>query len=81
MGDGQRQSRWVVGGGAIVLLVVAFPLWNEFRVPGNPVWNAFLAVFLVALVVVAVMLQRYFWKHPSEIGEARFDTTNSGEDR
>ena len=57
------------------------PALDEFRVPGNPVWNAFLAVFLVALVVVAVMLQRYFWKHPSEIGEARFDTTNSGEDR
>ena len=35
------------GGGATVLLMVAFPLWSEFRVSGNLAWNTFLAVFLV----------------------------------
>ena len=80
MSEGERQSRRAVGGGAMVLLIIAVPLWNEFRVPGNLVWNTFLAVFLVGLAVAAILLQRYFWKHPSEIGEARFDTSNSREE-
>jgi hypothetical protein len=75
MSEGQRQSRWVVGGGAMVLLIIAVPLWNEFRVPGNLAWNTFLALFLVGLAVAAILLQRYFWQHPLEVGEARFDTT------
>ena len=81
MSDAKHQSRWAVGGGAIVLLIIAVPLWNEFRVPGNLAWNTFLALFLVGLAVAAVSLQRYFWRHPSEIGEARFDTANRREDR
>lgn len=80
MSDRQQQNRWVIGGGALVLLVIALPLWNEFRVSGNLAWNSFLAVFLIGLGVGAVLLQRYFRQHASEIGEARFDTTNKSED-
>jgi hypothetical protein len=80
MGEGRRQNRWVVGSGSIILLIIAVPLWNEFRVAGNTAWNTFLAVFLVGLAVAAIVLQRYFWKHPSEIGEARFDTTKHRDD-
>jgi membrane protein implicated in regulation of membrane protease activity len=77
MGEGRQQNRRVVGSGAIILLIIAVPLWSEFRVAGNAAWNIFLAVFLVGSAVAAIVLQRYFWKHSSEIGEARFDTTNS----
>jgi hypothetical protein len=38
------------------LLVVAVQLWDEFRVSGNPVWNAFIAAFLVGLVIAAILL-------------------------
>jgi hypothetical protein len=62
------------------LLLIAVPLWNEFRVPDSPAWNTFLALFLVSLAVAAILLQRYFWRHASEIGEARFDTTSKGDD-
>ena len=75
----QAMDRWVVGGGAAVLLAIATPLWNEFRVPGDQIWNAFLALFLVALAVTAVFLGRYFYSHSAEVGEARFDTRNEGE--
>ena len=72
--------RRVVGGGALVLLVIAEPLWNEFHVPGNRGWNAFLALFLIGLGIGAILLQRYFRQHLSEVGEARFDTTKKRED-
>jgi hypothetical protein len=52
----QARRRWRVGGGAIILLIVAVPLWDEFRVSGNPVWNAFLAAFLVGLGIAAILL-------------------------
>jgi hypothetical protein len=80
MSDDQARRRWRVGGGAIILLIVAVPLWDEFRVRGNPVWNAFLAAFLVGLAITAILLQRYFLQHASEIGEARFDTSNERQD-
>jgi hypothetical protein len=76
MSDDQARRRWRVGGGAIILLIVAVPLWDEFRVRGNPAWNAFLAAFLVGLAIAAILLQRHFLRHASEIGEARFDTSN-----
>jgi len=31
-------------------LILSLPLWREFHEPGQPLWNAFLGVFLVALV-------------------------------
>lgn len=73
----KRLNGWTVGGGAIVLLVIALPLWREFRVPGNAGWNIFLAAFLVALGIGTVLLQHYFLTHSGEIGEARFDTRNA----
>jgi hypothetical protein len=76
MSDEQARRRRTIGGGAIILLIVAVPLWNEFRVRGNLAWNAFLAAFLVGLAIAAILLQRYFRRHASEIGEARFDTSN-----
>jgi hypothetical protein len=69
-------NKSAVGGGALVLLVIAAPLWNEFRVPGNGLWNAFLAMFLIGLAGSALLLGRYFYLHSGEIGEARFDTRN-----
>jgi hypothetical protein len=72
----ERPNKWVVGAGAAVLLVIAEPLWNEFNVPGNRVWNAFLTLFLAGLAIAAVLLGRYFYTHSAEIGEARFDTRN-----
>lgn len=80
MSEGQQRSRWAVGGGALVLLIVAMPLWNEFRVAGNVAWNIFLGVFLIGLGAGAILLQRYFRQHASEVGEARFDTSNKPED-
>ncbi|HWU93897.1 MAG TPA: hypothetical protein VN106_11700 [Sphingomicrobium sp.] len=68
------------GGGAIIMLIIAVPLWNEFRVRGDLGWNIFLALLLVGLCVAALLLQRYFWRHAAEIGEARFDTTNKPSD-
>ena len=62
------------------MVIIAAPLWNEFRVRGDLAWNVFLAVLLVSLSVAAILLQRYFWRHAAEIGEARFDTTSKPTD-
>ena len=48
------------------------PLWREFREPAQPVWDAFLAVFLIALVIAAFLGIRYLQKNHIEVGEARF---------
>ena len=80
MSELQHKGRYA-GGGAIIMLIIAAPLWNEFRVRGDFAWNVFLAVLLVALCIAAILLQRYFWRHASEIGEARFDTSNEPDDR
>ena len=80
MSTPKTSDRWVLGGGAIVLLVIAMPLWNEFRIKGQPLWNAFLAIFLIGLGVAAILFQRYFRAHTDEIGEARFDTRNQDEE-
>lgn len=71
-----KSSKWTMGGGAVVFLIIAFPLWNEFRVPGQPGWNVFLALILTGILTAAFFLQRYFHAHIGEIGEARFDTSN-----
>ena len=77
---GMQQKPRYSGGGAIIMVIIAVPLWNEFRVRRDLGWNIFLAVLLVSLCVAAVLLQRYFWRHGAEIGEARFDTTNKPSD-
>jgi H+/Cl- antiporter ClcA len=74
--NGRRSSYYVTGGGAAVFLVIAFPLYQEFREPGYPLWNAFLVLFLIGLVITAFLLARFFRTHAGEVGEARFDTRN-----
>jgi hypothetical protein len=64
----------------MVMLAIAVPLWNGFREPGNVVWNVFLAMFLSGLAVAAILLQLHFRRHPSHVGEARFDTANKSKD-
>ena len=71
-----QSNRWVMGGGAAVLLVVLFPLWLEFREAGHAGWNVILAIMLLAIAVGAYLLQRYLAAHIGEVGEARFDTRN-----
>lgn len=72
----QPQRSWVIGGGVLVLAIIAVPLWQEFSVPGDLGWDIFLGLFLAALAIGAFLLHRYFWRHPGEVGEARFDTRN-----
>jgi cobalamin biosynthesis protein CobD/CbiB len=76
---GARSRTQMVGGGAIVLILIAFPLFREFVEPGHAAWNLFLALFLAGLVVAAILLQRFFAAHAGEIGEARFDTRNKSD--
>ena len=73
------ENRWVMGGGALVLLLVAGPLWLEFREPGQTVWNVLLAAMLIGVLIAAYRLQRFFRANIGEIGEARFDTRNESE--
>ena len=76
-----RLSRWTLGGGASVLVVVAVLLWQEFFESGQTLWNAFLLLCLVAAIVASVLLQRFFRAHAGEVGEARFDTGSGGKHR
>ena len=55
----------------------AVPLWREFHEPSLPLWNVFLAMFLVAVVVSAFLGVRYLQKNNVEVGEARFMTTDA----
>ncbi len=71
-----QPNRWVMGGGAAVLLVILLPLWMEFREPGRAGWNLILAMTLLGIAFGAYYLQRYLVAHIGEVGEARFDTRN-----
>jgi Na+/H+ antiporter NhaD/arsenite permease-like protein len=64
-----------------LLLAIALPLFAEFFEPRALVWDLFLGLFLVALVVAALQLRRFFASHAGELGEARFDTRNEGDAR
>jgi hypothetical protein len=72
-------ENWKLGGGAIVLIIIVIPMWREFQVPGENGWNIFLAVVLITLAIAAFFLQRYLRNNIAEVGEATFDTRNSGE--
>jgi hypothetical protein len=58
-------------------IFLAMPLWREFHEPSQPLWNVFLAFFLVALVVGAFFGVRYLQKNNVEVGEAHFTTTDT----
>jgi hypothetical protein len=75
----KKQNFWVIGGGLIVLIIIAPDLWREFSDPGKTTWNIALAVMMVGLIIAAIYGQWYFTKHADEIGEARFDTRNKDE--
>ena len=70
------RDKRTMGGGAAVLLVVILPLWRELHEPGQMVWNVVLAVILAGLAVATFFIHQYLHDHISEVGEARFDTTN-----
>jgi Na+/melibiose symporter-like transporter len=74
-----RRNSYAIGGGALILIMVAFPLLREFVEPGHAAWNLFLVTFLIGIVVAGVLLQRFFVAHAGEIGEARFDTRNKSD--
>ena len=76
MSEPRQTNKAAVALGAIMLFVIAAPLWREFRVAGDAAWNIFLAIFLIGLGASAFVLGRYFYVHSDEIGEARFDTRN-----
>jgi hypothetical protein len=62
-----------------VLAAIAVPLFAEFFEPRALGWDLFLGLFLVALMVAALQLRRFFAAHAGELGEARFDTRNEGD--
>jgi hypothetical protein len=57
---------------SLVVVALAMPLWREFREPGEPMWNLFLAVLLLSLVAGAFFGIRYMQRNAIEVGEARF---------
>ena len=71
-----KEQRRKVGGGAAVLLVVLVPLWGEFHVPGQTLWNVILFLMLAGLFVGTIFLHRHLVKNIGQVGEARFDTRN-----
>lgn len=77
--EAEKRQRWSRGGGAFILVIIAFPLFREFSAPGNTLWNVFLGLLLLGLIVAALLLQRFFATHADEIGEARFDTRNKSQ--
>jgi len=58
-------------------LILAIPLWREFHEAGQPIWNIFLAAFLIALVIGAFFGVRHLHKNAVEVGEARFASSDT----
>lgn len=73
-------NRYVAHSVMCVGILLAIPLWREFREPAQPLWNGFLAIFLTALIVGSFIGIRYLQKNRIEVGEARFPTTDSKAD-
>jgi hypothetical protein len=74
-----RKAYLASGSAVAVLLGVTLPLYSEFFEPGLTLWNSFLVLTLIGLVVAALLLARFFAAHAGEIGEARFDTRNKSD--
>lgn len=76
MGTALKAKSYVAHVIFCVGLFLALPLWREFREPGQPLWNVFLAAFLIALVCGAFFGVRYLQKNNVEVGEARFSSSD-----
>ena len=63
----------------VVGALLALPLWREFREPGQPLWDIFLAITLLGIVAGVFFGIRYLQKNAVEVGEARFRTTDVDE--
>jgi MFS family permease len=74
-----KRSGLAAGTGIALLLGITIPLYAEFFEPRDYLWDAFLALFLVGVVIAALRLARFFASHAGELGEARFDTRNEGD--
>ena len=63
-----------------VSIFLAVPLWLEFSEPHEPLWNGFLAMFLLALAIGSFAGVHYLQKNRIEVGERRFITSESNGD-
>ena len=69
------------GGGVWVLLVTALVALLLFIQPGAGPTHYLAGIAVVVLLLAgAWLLARFVGRHGDEIGEARFDTRNKGED-
>jgi hypothetical protein len=72
------EGKWyAISTALFVLFVLTAPLWHEFRVPGQPLWNGFLAAFLVSLVIGSFAGIRYLQRNRIQVGEARFNSSEN----
>ena len=58
----------------VLRVLLGLPLCPEFQEPGLLVWNAFLAAFLIAMVVSGFIGVRHLQKSGTVVGKARFTT-------
>ena len=68
-------------GGVSVLVITAVGCFWAFARPGTS-WGVHIVgiILLIGLLAGAFLLARFVRAHGEEIGEARFDTRNKGED-
>lgn len=59
-------------------LFLALPLWRENWEPDQPLWDGFLAIFLIAIVAGSFLGVRYLQSNRIEFGEARIRRAEPG---
>jgi hypothetical protein len=64
-------KRYAVSVALFCAVALAVPLWIEFYEPTQPIWDGFLAMFLLGLVGCSFAGIRYLQKNNIEVGEAR----------
>lgn len=68
--------RYAVSVALFCAVILAGPLWIEFYEPTQPLWDGFLAVFLLGLVACSFAGIRHLQKNNIEVGEARVRTAH-----